>query len=516
MELTVLTTSDIHGYLTADSYINRNEKTETGFTRAATVIEEIREESDGEVLYIETGDLFQGSPFATYLNKKLKSGEQIIQTVNLIQPNIGILGNHGFNYGLDYLQESIDAADYPILCANILKSGKPAFGQAYKVFDYGEIRVGVVGVTTQHIPNQEKEEHIEGLEFKSALEACEKYVPILKKEENCDAIIVAYHGGYERNLDTFEPTEKITGENEGSAILNSGLPIDALVTGHQHRNLAEIVNDIATLQPGTRGESVGRIVLDVHNDQENEIKICDLIDTSLYKEHLEVKASIEQTLSDAQDWLDQPLGKSDGDLKINNILEVQKETHPYINLLNNIQMEAMGTDISGISIFSEEVYGFNETITLRDIITNYPFSNTLTNVKVTGKELKDILEFNAGYFSLDENGEIIINPSYLYPKKRVYNYDMFSGIDYIMNITKPVGERIITLTKDGEDISESDKELIITLSSYRAGGGGEYPHYSDEKIVQTDSREVPELLIEYISSQGYIESDHHINYKVIT
>lgn len=351
MELTILTTSDIHGYLTADSYIDQNERTEIGYTRVATVIDEIRRESGNEVLYIETGDLIQGSPLSTYLNKIENSGKEIIETMNLIQPDVGIIGNHGFNYGLDYLQESIDAAEYPILCANILKDRKPAFGQAYKVFEYGEIKVGVVGVTTQYIPNWEKEEHIKGLEFKSALAACKKYVPILKNEENCDAIIVAYHGGYERSLETFEPTEKLTGENEGSAILASGLPIDALVTGHQHRNLAQIVNGVATLQPGTRGESVGRIVMDIQKDEENKIQSCDLIDTSEYQEHFEVKKSLDNTLRDVQNWLDQPLGKSDGNLKVSNILEAQKETPPYINLLNKIQMEAMGTTISSIAIF---------------------------------------------------------------------------------------------------------------------------------------------------------------------
>lgn len=513
MELTILTTSDIHGYLTADSYIDQNERTEIGYTRVATVIDEIRRESGNEVLYIETGDLIQGSPFSTYLNKIENSGKEIIETMNLMQPDAGIIGNHGFNYGLDYLQESINTTEYPILCANILKDGKPAFGQAYKVFEYGEIKVGVVGVTTQYIPNWEREEHINGLEFKSALGTCEKYVPILKNEENCDAIIVAYHGGYERSLETFEPTEKLTGENEGSAILASGLPIDVLVTGHQHRNLAEIVNSVATLQPGTRGESVGRIVMDIQKDGENKIQICDLIDTSEYKEHFEIKKSLNDTLRDVQNWLDQPLGKSDGNLKVSNILEAQKETHPYINLLNKIQMEAMGTDISSIAIFSDEVQGFNKIITMRDVINNYPFSNTLTNVKLTGKEIKDILEFNAEYLSLDENEEIVINPSYLYPKKELYNYDMFSGIDYLMDISKPVGERVMVLTKNGEDISESDQEFIVTTNNYRASGGGNFPHYGINKIVKTDPREVQELLIEYISNQDSLESDHTMNYK---
>lgn len=513
MELIILTTSDIHGYLTADSYINQSEKTENGYTRAATVIEEIRKESRSEVLYIETGDLIQGSPLATYLKKAENSGKKIINTINIIQPDVGIIGNHEFNYGLDYLEESIQAAEYPIVCANILKDGEPAFGDAYEIIHYGEVKVGVVGVTTQYIPNWEREEHIEGLEFQSALEACEKYVPILKNEENCDAIIVAYHGGYERSLENFEATEKLTGENEGSAILASGLPIDALVTGHQHRNIAQIVNGIATLQPGVRGESVGRIVLNIQKNDENKVETCDLIDTSKYPEHVELKNSLDSTQRDVQNWLDQPLGKSDGNLKVKNILEAQKETHPYINLLNNIQMEAMGTDISAIAIFSEEVQGFNKNITMRDIINNYPFSNTLTNVKLTGKEIKDILEFNANYFSLDENGEIIINPSYLYPKKEMYNYDMFSGIEYVMDITKPVGERIVSLTKNGEDISKSDQEFIVTTNNYRASGGGNFPHYGIGKIVKTDPREVQELLIESISQEDFLESDQVINYK---
>lgn len=513
MELTILTTSDIHGYLTADSYVDQTEKTAYGYTRAVSVINEIRKNTAGEVLYIENGDMLQGSPLATYLQKFEETPQKIIETLNAIAPDASIVGNHEFNFGVDYLDKAIAAAEYPFLCANILRNGQPAFGQPYLIKQYGDIRVGVLGVTTQYVPNWEKPEIVEGLEFVSALAAVQKYVPILKADEQCDAIIVAYHGGYERSLTTNEPTERLTGENEGSAILNAGLPIDALITGHQHRKEAAVVNGIPTVQTGTRGESIGKIVLDIQKDDENSVKSYELIDTTGVEEDLGTKAMLDELISLVQKWLDQPVGKSDGQLLLGDTFKAQKETHPYINLLNKIQMEAMGTDISAIAIFNDEVQGFNKTITMRDIINNYPFANTLANVKLTGKELKDILEHNSNYFALGETGELIVNPSYLYPKKELYNYDMFTGIDYTMDISKPVGERIVSLSKDGQDMMNSDEYFIVTVNNYRAIGGGNYPHYASDKVLENDPREVQDILINYIVEEANLTSDASVNYR---
>lgn len=514
MELTILTTSDIHGYLTADSYVDQTQKTDYGYARVVSAINEIRKNTTGEVLYIENGDMLQGSPLATYLQRFEETPQKIIEILNTISPDASIVGNHEFNYGVDYLDQAIAAAEYPFLCANILRGGVPAFGQPYLIKQYGDIKVGILGVTTQYVPHWEKPEIVEGLEFISALAAVQKYVPILKEEEQCDAVIVAYHGGYERSLTTNEPTERLTGENEGSAILNAGLPIDALITGHQHRKEAAVVNGIPTVQTGTRGESIGKIVLDIQKEAENNVKSYELIDTTGVEEDLDTKAMLDELISSVQQWLDQPVGHSDGQLLLGNIFNVQKETHPYINLLNEIQMEAMGTDISAIAIFNDEVQGFNKTITMRDIINNYPYANTLANVQLTGKEIKDILEHNSNYFALDEAEELIINPSYLYPKKELYNYDMFTGIDYTMDISKPVGERIVTLSKDGQDIMESDETFIVTTNNYRAIGGGNFPHYSSDKILENDPREVQDILINYIVEEENLISDNSINYRV--
>lgn len=177
-------------------------------------------------------------------------------------------------------------------------------------------------------------------------------------------------------------------------------------------------------------------------------------------------------------------------------------------------MEAMGTDISAIAIFNDEVQGFNKTITMRDIINNYPFANTLANVQLTGKELKDILEHNSNYFALDNEEELIVNPSYLYPKKELYNYDMFTGIDYTMDITKPVGERIVSLSKDGQDIMNSDENFIVTVNNYRSIGGGNFPHYSSDKVIENDAREVQDILIDYIVEEKNLISDNSVNYRV--
>src|SRR5699024_11171422 len=124
-----------------------------------------------------------------------------------------------------------------ILCANILDSnGDPEYGQPYRILEKDGIKIGVLGLTTQAVYKWEKATNISGLQFESAYIAAKKYVPIIR--EQADIVVVCYHGGFERDLTTGKPNDIHVGENEAYHILEPIPGIDALVTGHQHRQLA--------------------------------------------------------------------------------------------------------------------------------------------------------------------------------------------------------------------------------------------------------------------------------------
>ena len=147
-----------------------------------------------------------------------------------------------------------------------------------------------------------------------------------------------------------------------------------------------------------------------------------------------------------QTWLDQPVGEVQGDMKITDPMQARIVEHPYIEFINRVQMAASGVSISGTALFNNEGQGFNETITMREIITNYIYPNTLAVLKITGQDLRDALEQTANFLAI-ESGEIVFNPAFIEPKPQYYNYDMYEGIDYEIDLRQPVGQRITKLAR---------------------------------------------------------------------
>lgn len=520
MRLTILETSDMHGYIMPTNYTEHDMNEDFGTAKLATKLIAEREDAAkyGPILQIENGDFIQGSPLAYYAAKQVdgKGVRNLTDVVNSMNYDLGILGNHEFNYGSKYLDSAIAAYNHPILAANILdEDGNLYYGKAYEIFEKDGLKVGVLGLTTQYIPHWENPEHIKGMVFASCLETAKKYVPIIRQEAG--VLVVSYHGGFERDLATGEPTELLTGENEGYQILEEVEGIDAFVTGHQHREIATKINGVPVIQPGYRAANIGKIQLELDQVDGNYQVISsntELVPTGDGRPDEEIQSQLNDLNIELEAWLDNPMGKVEGDMTITNPMVARLKEHPYIEFVNKVQMDATGAKISGTSLFNNDGKGFGSTITMRDIITNYIYPNTLAVLKVSGKDLRDALERTTNYLALDENGEIIFNPEFVDPKPQYYNYDMYQGIDYTLDLSKPVGERVTRLKFEGKDIEDTD-ELEIAVNQYRAVGGGNYEMFSSDKIVKEVQIDMMELIADYLQKNPLIQATVDDNFEIL-
>lgn len=516
MELTILETSDLHGYLFPTTYQKRNMDEPFGILKAATVFKEERKKAKGPVFTVENGDYIQGSSLSYYLAKQRKDPAELMQALNAMKYDVGVLGNHSFNYGLEYLKKGIAAADFPVMSANILNThNEPAFGKGYGVFEKEGVKIGFLGLTTQYISQWEHPNHYAGLHFQSAVECAKEIVPLLR--EAADIVVVSYHGGFERDLKTGEPTEVLTGENEGYQLLSEVAGIDVLLTGHQHRVIAENVNGVAVIQPSDKGSYVGKVVVQLEQKADGYVVVSmvpSLISVAEVECDSELKQHFEPLHNEVEDWLDQTVGVVKGDMHITDPHQVRVKEHPYIELIQKVQMHATGTSISGTALFNNLGTGFGNTITTRDIVTNYIYPNTLAVLAITGADLKAALEQSAGYFSLESDGSIGVNPDFMDPKPQHYNYDMYEGVEYTIDVSKPIGSRIVELTKDGKPISE-DEPLEVVTNQYRAVGGGDYMMFDASKIVREVTTDMSELIGEYIKKNPVIDATVNDNFKVM-
>lgn len=519
MKIKILSTSDVHGYIYPTNFSTRDDHRELGYLKAGSVIQKIRREAEENgdiVLYVEDGDFVEGSPMTDYAYQtraKKHYNLDLVRMVNHMQADVGILGNHEFNYGPDYLNPTLADRTYPILNAN-MKEGPAShiIDAPYHIFEKKGINIAVLGLTTQYIPHWEQPANIEGWKFEPALKAAQKYVPELRKQ--ADVVVVAYHGGFERDLETGEPTEALTGENEGYQIITEVPGIDALVTGHQHRQIAAKVNGVPTTQPGFRGQKVGCITLTLDDEHHVVDSEAELIDVDGADEEMWMNALTSDWNADVQDWLDQTVAKIDGDMEIHDPMEARLHGHSYLAFVNQVEMDAMGVDIAATALFNDEVTGLGHDVTIRNVMNSYVYPNTLVVEKITGKELRSALEHCAKFFDLHADGSLSVSKDFSYPKMQLYNYDFYSGIDYTFDLRKPKGERVTELKYHGKDVQDTD-ELKIAMNQYRGVGGGNYECFNADKIIKQDETEMPRLIIAYLQNHPEIKAVQPTNLTII-
>lgn len=519
-ELVILETSDIHGNVYPINY-GTSKEMNLGIAKVATLIDHEKNNADYTLL-IDNGDVMQGTPLTYHFAKLLpKKKNPMISILNLLQYDAAVIGNHEFNYGMSLLRKSINESSFPWLSANIIEEEKhqPAFGHTYFIKEFSNgLRAAVLGVTTHYIPNWENPSHIKGLKFEDAFETTKQWVKYIQENENFDLLVISYHGGFERDLSSGEPTESLTGENQGYRICHEIEGIDVLLTGHQHREISSSLNGVTVIQPSFNGHALGKVKVQFeHQNGKWQVvsKTPELLKvenkTTAKREVLQLAEEFEKL---TQEWLDQPIGEIAGDMSIANAFSVRLADHPLIEFINKVQMDATGVDISNTALFHNESPGFAKHITMRDIVSNYIYPNTLKVIRISGQDIKDALEKCATYFILDENKQIKVNPAFVEPKPQHYNYDMWEGIEYELNISKPVGFRVEKLTRNGKPLSLLEQYDVV-MNNYRAGGGGDFEMFKDKPVITEIQTDMTELLANYFIKRKTVEASCNHNWKVI-
>ncbi len=516
MKITILATSDTHGFIPPTNFVNLHENMPFGLEKAAFIIDQYKKHHpDEKIITIDNGDFLEGSPLSDFIaasdNEFVK--QAYAAAYNAVDYDFGTIGNHEFDYGMDYLQAYIQASDRQFLCANLVdQNDQPLLGKPYQIVDMNGLKVAFLGLTTTSSRKWKFIKNLKNFNLKSAVQTAKALMPEIKQQ--ADVVIGIYHGGFERDING-NWNDITVGENEGYELLQSIPEIDALVTGHQHRKIATKLFDRPTIQPGYRGQFVGKISLDI-DPITKQIQHSDaqLIDVEKAFLDPKVYAIITPIVSELNQWLDNPVAIIDGDLTFRNAFDARVQETAYIELIQKIQMDKMGVDVSATAVYNNEAHGFENPITMRNIITNYVYPNTLVVSQISGKDLREALETSAQYFA-EENGNLIINPEFLFPKHRFYNYDMYEGIEYDLDISRPIGQRVTKLKYHDKDVLDED-QLKVALNKYRALGGGHYGMFTKDKIIHEDNTPIQQIIFEYLQKNPLIIATCNNNFKIYT
>ena len=481
-KLTIYFTSDTHGYLYPNNFASKQPR--------PMGLLSMRFPKDENTLVIDGGDTIQGSPLTYYC--RLNDLEQpVAKAMNDRGYDYVTLGNHDFNNGPEYLKKYLDALDAKCLCANVTdaKERLPVFPCAVHTLKSG-LRVGLFGIVTNWVNRWEKKENLTDITVSDPFAAAKEAVSAM----DADVIVGIYHGGIERDLETGRMLSQ-TDENIACRLCEE-LKIDLLLTGHQHIAMAEKQwHGTHIVQTPCNAASYVKVELDEQGVWHSEL--CTPPAEAALTDG-------EQKLwEDVNVWLDQPIGRLSRDIWPGEKLDMALHGSPIADFFNTVQLWASGADVSCTAL-GNELRGFASDVTVRDVVASYVYTNTLVVLRVTGEVLKKALEQCARYFAVDAEGNVSIAESFLSPKVAHYNYDYFAGIEYVFDLAKSEGERVVSLTRGGKPIAP-EQELTLVMCDYRATGAGDFDFYcecSREKDILT---EVSEVILNYLVKHPYVQ-----------
>lgn len=492
--LKIYFTSDIHGYFYPTSYDDMQRKNIGLFACAHGF------QKDENTLLIDGGDVLQGSAFAYYCSRIKNSPKAIAEIMNDCGYDYYTLGNHDFNYGQNYQTAYCKEHHGKCVCQNVEDTeGNTLYPYDIRIMPNG-LRVGIVGLVTDYVNIWEKEEHLEGIQITDPFSAAKRALDALK--EKVDITICVYHGGFEKNVQNGKILSETT-ENIGYRICKE-LDFDILLTGHQHMTIeGQYCHGTYTLQPAENASEYYYLEVRITGGKK---EICsnrfaaDCDSTELSSE-LENKYMLLE--EEIQHWLKQPMGHLNRALLPDQKIKMALHGTPIADLLNTIQLYYSKAQISAAGL-ANEIPGFRKEVCVRDIISMYPYPNTLVVCEISGQKLRAAMERSAEYFAISENGEICVAESFLVPKVEHYNYDYYMGVTYEIEPSQPVGQRIQKLCYQGKKVEDTDC-FTICINNYRYSGAGNYPMYQECRVIKEINIEMVELIMEYFHQNPYIE-----------
>lgn len=578
VDLRILETSDIHANMMDYDFYKDDYTQRFGFTRTASLIRKMQNEVKNSVL-VDNGDLIQGSPMAdwaysNYLNDlNDQRTHPAYKALNAMHYTVGGLGNHEFNYGLDFLNRVLAGATFPYINANIfdVKTDKPYF-RPYVIIDTlvidrdgkpQHLKIGYISFVPPQVMEWDKNNLSGKVYAKDITETAKLFIPKIKAE-GADVIIAIAHSGL-----SSEPY-KLMAENS-VYYLSTVKDIDAILFGHTHsifpgknfNNIAGIdnhnglVNGIPAVMPGQWGDHLGVIDLTLEQREgrwhviQSKSQAKPIFDTINNKALVDPDQSVRAVLVDdfkqTRHYMGRIIGESSDDL-FSTLALVQDD--PTIQLINNAQIDYVKYYIQGdpdlanlpvISAVAPFKAGSRKNdptayieipkgkLSVKSVADLYVYANTLAAVKINGTKLKEWLECSAGLFNQvdiqDTQPQFLIN----WQKFRLYNFDIIDGgIGYEIDITQPPrydencqlinpnSQRIKNLTFNAKPI-DSKQNFILASNNYRALTGI-FPGSGEQNIVINSPDPVKEILARYIEKvtlqQGKVEVQPDNNWRL--
>ncbi len=511
MDLVVAATTDVHGRARGWDYYTNVADTTRGLARVGSIIDSLRRAPVLPVV-VDAGDIIQGTPLA-YVAARVDTTmlNPVIAAMNAIQYDAAAIGNHEFNYGLPTLQRAIRQAEFPLLAANAYTTtGQRAF-RPWAISTRHGVKIGIVGATTPGSMVWDRD----NLAGKIVVRDIVPEVALAVREVRATGaavVIVAVHSGLNEPSSYDTVATPVGSENVAARIAYEVPGIDLIVYGHSHKEMADtVINGTLLMQPRNWATSVAIAHLGlVRRDGRWHVasRRSSIVPVVGHRESPAVVAVTQEGHRATIRYATTPIGTTPVAWRADSARVVDT---PLIDFILEVERNAAGAQLASTAAFSTDASLAAGPITLARLSALYPYDNTLRAVKISGEQLRAYLEQSARYFQHTADGRFGVDRSI-----PGYNYDMVSGVDYTIDVSRPVGERITTLTYEGRAVTPADS-FTMALNNYRQTGGGGFSMLRDAPVVYDRQLEIRQLLIDEVRRKGTITpSDYfHPNWRIV-
>ncbi|MEI6308766.1 MAG: 5'-nucleotidase C-terminal domain-containing protein, partial [bacterium] len=494
----LLETSDIHGNVEGWNYFTDKASSSGGMSRIVTYLNSVRADNPN-TLIVDDGDTIQGTPL-NYLYNILTPSvtNPMAVAMNFMGYTSMTLGNHEFNFGQAVLNKIRGEMTFPMLAANCrLISDNSLVFDPYIIKDISGVQVGILGLTNTSIPYWEKPENIAGLKFTNPVVEANTFVPLMKAA-GADVIVIAAHSGLD---ETYGHGHE---ENFIKDLADFVPGVDVILAAHAHAQENLVRNGVLITEPKNAAAQVADITITVSGEGSTwavTTKTATIVNMSGKVEDPTFLALMKPYHDATRVYINTPIGLTTGAFP-GGVNALYKDG-PTADLINLVQTEAAAAagfpvDASCAALFNDQAALPAGVVKLKDAYALYIYDNTLYVLRCTGKTVKDVLEWTVGYFA-----NYSFNPAgpSATPNFPSYNYDLWTGIKYQVDLTKPIGSRIVNLTLNGAPITPT-QILNVAANNYRATG--KFVPLG-ATVLYSSTTEVRDLVTDYIKTHSPLD-----------
>lgn len=524
VNITILGTSDVHGRFMPWHYASDTENKSGSLTQIYSAVKEFKKENPNTIL-VDCGDVIQDN-FVERFNRHDEN--PMIIGMNEMGYDTWTMGNHEFNFGTEVLDRIIFKFKGTALAGNVYKEDGSRYLEGYKIIEKGEVKVGIIGMTTPMIVEFENDsDHLKGLVVKQPIDETKKIIDELKGK--VDVLVGVMHMG-EDNENNISGTGVID-------IANACPELDVIIAGHMHKNVSSnTINGVLITEPYKYGRNISKVDLTFERDNDG-VKLVDKKSETIDVKDYPPNKNLEKKLENFHNILRKNANEVIGELKkmdmvekeeIKGIPTVQVKPTPLVNFFHEVELYYSKADVVAISIDNDKAKLDIGDIKKKDIAYNYQYTGgEVTVYEVSGKDLKDYMEWSADYFNTLKEGDVTVSFN---PKRRDSKYstnDIFGGVTYKIDLSKESGNRIVDLKlANGTDI-ENDTKLKLGMNSYRMAKliregeplqGRSFPILWDSKTAFGEKQgTIRNLFIKYIKEvkNGVLEPKLNNNWEII-